>query len=95
LFLAALSFAAQPTMYRPMGLPIALGLVTIFNLSWLFLAFRIKLDRFLILAIFPSFLFLTDLPIGISFRGMILAMLLVFVSFGSALRLSEKDLIRI
>jgi hypothetical protein len=95
LFLMALSFAAQPTMYRPMGLPLALGLVATFNLSWLFLEFRVKPDRFLILMIFPSFLVLTDLLIGTGYRGFILAMLLVFAYIGSALRLSEKDLIRI
>jgi hypothetical protein len=91
-FLMALSFAAQPIMYRPMGLPISLCLVALFNFNWLVSEFRVNIINFLIGGFFVCFLISSDLLIGVGFRGTILALLLVFSFFGSRLKLSEKDL---
>lgn len=95
LFLTALSFAAQPTMYRPIGLPLSLLLVVAFNLSWFILELRINFGKLLLLLAFTAFLVLTDVLFGVGSRGSVLAVLMIFVSFGSHLSLSESDLLKI
>lgn len=92
LFLGAISFLAQPVGYRPAGVPIALTLVTLFNVTWLIRDFRAKSSEFLLLAFFPIFLIVTDLMIGFDTRGMILALLLVFTYIGANLLLSDTQM---
>lgn len=93
LLLIALSFVAQPTMYRPLGIPLSLACVASFVFLWFALELRIKPIRLLAFAPFPAFLVLSDLLFGVGSRGSVLALMIVFSFFGKQLFLSERQLI--
>ncbi|MEM7519681.1 MAG: O-antigen ligase family protein [Pseudomonadota bacterium] len=95
LLLAALAFSLQPLGIRPMGIPVALALITVFNAVWFILAFRAPMGTFLPMAFFPIFLILGDILIGFGTRGIILALLMTFAMFGAGLQLSTRQISRI